>query len=151
MQIRMILIVALVVIGFGQAQSNSFGIGLGTTVVVGPSGSTPLLINVGVQSGFSITPGLDFRLGTDYTSVLGLALIGVSAELIANSNFGLYGGGGLRMLSLSGAVGFGLAATIGYSFPISPQMSVFAEIQPALSLTGEGVLIYSKTGIRFSY
>lgn len=146
---RFLAIVMTLTLSFAAAQSNSFGIGIGTMGAFG-AGNVPLLVNFGLSSGFSVGPGLEMRTTVDYTSVAGLALISLSAEPIFRFSNGLYLGAGLRMWSAMGEFNFGFGGTLGYTIPVNSQMGIFTELQPSYPIGG-ALIVYGKAGIQLTY
>jgi len=149
------LIVALALaLGMSLAQSYYAG---GHVGLFGTSGVN--LFNGGIHVGAALGKDLpEVRLGADFTSVLGVLITGINADLLlplslSGSQVQPYVGAGGNVWFLGGLTDYGLHATLGgrMAIPGAP-LSGFVEVQPGYDFGGIwGFLYYVKLGVNYGF
>jgi len=150
---KRILVLLALFAGFSLAQGVYVGghLGLFGTSVAGVNFS---LFNVGVHAGMNLGPGLEVRAGADASSILGITLLGFSADVLAPismTGFQPYLGGGANLWVLPAGVDFGAHLTLGGRLPVQGFPAVpFLELQPTYAFGGGGAfLYYIKVGVNY--
>ncbi len=151
---RLALVLA-VALGLALAQSSYVG---GHVGFFGGSGLN--IFNAGAHGGVRLGVGLpEVRAGVDFSSVLGVLILGVNADLLvplaapglpASPYVGL--GGNVWFLP-GGSTDFGLHGTLGVRAPL-PGMPLngFVEFQPTYAFGGGGGFVYYlKLGFNYGF
>ncbi len=143
----------LVALGLGLAQAPYVG---GHVGLFGGSGVN--LLNGGLHAGVGLQGGFEVRGGVDFTSVLGVLISGINADLLVTlgvpgSPVLPYGGLGGNIWLLPGRTSFGIHATLGVKYPISGMpLTAFFEAQPAYAFGGGGEFVYYlKIGANYGF
>lgn len=151
---KKLLLSGLVVLGLALAQSPYVG---GHVGLFGVSGVN--IFNGGVHAGVGLQGGLEVRGGVDFSSLLGILITGVNADVLMNlsipgSQVYPYAGlGGNLWLFPGGITSFGVHATLGLKYPIAGVPFVaFLEAQPTYAFGGSGAFVYYlKLGGNYSF
>jgi hypothetical protein len=149
-------LVAVLALALGMSLAQSYYAG-GHVGLFGSSGTN--VFNGGIHVGAALGKDLpEVRLGADFTSVLGVLITGINADLLlplslSGSQVQPYVGAGGNVWFFGGLTDFGLHATLGgrMAIPGSP-LTGFAEIQPGYAFGGGGVFFYYvKLGINYGF
>jgi len=112
-------------------------------------GSGVNFFNGGVHAGVGLQGGLEVRGGVDFSSLLGVLIPGVNADVLMNlsmlgSQVNPYAGlGGNLWFLPGGSTDFGVHATLGLKYPIAGTPFVaFLEAQPTYAFGGGGGFVY---------
>jgi hypothetical protein len=146
-------------LGMSLAQSYYAGghVGIFGVVSILPVGP---FFNGGIHVGAALGKDLpEVRLGADFTSVSGVLITGINADLLLplslpGSQVQPYvGAGGNVWLLPGGGTDFGLHATLGgrMAIPGAP-LTGFVEVQPGYAFGGGGgFLYYVKLGVNYGF
>ncbi|ETN89434.1 hypothetical protein [Thermus sp. NMX2.A1] len=151
---KKLILSGLMVMGLALAQAPYVGGHIG---LFGGSGVN--VLNGGIHAGAGLQGGLEVRGGVDFTSALGVLILGINSDLLINlgmpgSPVLPYGGlGGNFWFLPGGGTDFGVHATLGIKYPISgTPATAFLEFQPAYAFGGGGVFVYYlKVGANYGF
>jgi len=149
-------LVAILVLALGLAVAQSPYVG-GHIGLFGSSGIN--LFNGGIHLGAALGPGMpEVRLGADFTSVLGVLVTGINADVLLplslpGTQVQPYVGGGANVWFFGSSTDYGLHATLGgrTAIPGVP-LTGFLEVQPGYAFGGGGAfLYYVKLGVNYGF
>ncbi|WCM39440.1 hypothetical protein [Thermus antranikianii] len=150
---KKLILGGLLALGFALAQAPYVG---GHVGLFGTSGLN--LLNGGLHAGVGLQGGLEVRGGVDFSSVFGVLLPGVNADVLMNLSMPgspvvpYVGLGGNLWLWPNGSF-FGAHGTLGLKYPIAgAPLTAFLEVQPGYAFAGAGAFVYYlKVGANYGF